>query len=688
MNSSSFELYLAPAEDLQNPARTKHAIIKRPQASWAQSVFSVPLGSKVVPNRDYPYEGLSVLLNGENYQFLNGIAAGVKRLDGAYVPLRATKVTISPWKMRYRYENKPENVHLVASYYLLAGNARQEGSTACLALEANASSVLIEPLVDIRHMYEPSVPAEHVCQTFADGLLVARHGNCLSIRTTTDCAVRAWRREIEWWYKLGSGYREQTERGAAFRGERKTLLSCGELEISLENRPSALVIIACGRSALELERLQLRGKEWPRDEAREEERARAIVQSLGTAATDPAVVFRALALAKFGMYVKGEFFYEAGDFWFRTPWFRDLFEGIINNIETFLRIGDAEKIKGIIRHAFKLQDEYGRLPNRFPERSGTKLDYNAADATLLAFIAAGELLARRWDAELARELLDRAAVTLDRFAQNDLQRINGAPVLHQTGLISAVPWHTWTDSSRQIHVRGRPVRVPVRIPERWCEELADEREFELPHFFLPELNAQWIVMLRHLQNLALRQGVETELFAALLEKAKRNFKALFWDEMGQFVYNLVAGDGKRDSTPGSPAVVAFSLLAAEGIFSSQERDQFIARVKANLLVERNGLPFGILVKRSPKRTYYSDEEYHEAVVWPRDTPYLIRLLRLQGARESATVQGLLQSNLAHQMEEGFVFYHSELFSPDNGTMTPVKNPVQFWSQWVDPFLEQ
>jgi glycogen debranching enzyme len=130
------------------------------------------------------------------------------------------------------------------------------------------------------------------------------------------------------------------------------------------------------------------------------------------------------------------------------------------------------------------------------------------------------------------------------------------------------------------------------------------------------------------------------------------------------------------------------LLAADGIFSTQERDQFIERIKANLLVERNGLPFGILVKRSPKRTYYGDEEYHEAVVWPRDTPYLIRLLRQQGARESVTVQGLLQSNLAHQMEEGFVFYHSELFSPDNGAMTPVKNPVQFWSQWVDPFLVQ
>lgn len=680
-----FSIELPPVE-APNPALTRHAIIKRPQASWAQSVFSALLGDKLVPNRDYPYEGLSVLLEGENYHLLDVLAAGLKK-DGSYVPLAATNVSVWPWKMRYSYENRTEGVQLDAWYYLMAGGAQQEGITACVSVETNATSVVLEPLVDIRHMYEPSAPAEVFCTVLRDGMLIRRDDKRLSIRATQACELRPWRRDIEWWYKLGSGFRHQREQGPAFRSEQRTLVSFGELEIPLSTASNALLVIACSNTETELNRLHERGKDWQREEAAEEERARAIVQSLGTAAADPAIIFRALALARFGMYVKGEFFYEAGEFWFRTPWFRDLFEGIINNIETFLCIGDAEKLKGIIRHAFALQDDYGRLPNRFPERSGTQLDFNAADATLLAFIAAGELLDRRWDAALARELLDRAAVTLDRFLRNDPQRIDGAPVLHPSGLISATPWHTWTDSSRQILVHGRPVRVPVRIPERWVVELADERELELPHFFLPELNAQWMVMLRHLQRLALREGDETDLFAEVLDKAERNFKACFWNETEQFLYNVVAGDGRRDSTPGSPAVVAFSLLAAEGIFSPQERDQFIARVKANLLVHRNGLPFGILVKRSPKRVYYGDEEYHEAVVWPRDTPYLIRLLRLQGARESVTVQGLLQSNLKHQMEEGFVFYHSELFSPDNGAMTPVKNPVQFWSQWVDPFLE-
>ncbi len=37
------------------------------------------------------------------------------------------------------------------------------------------------------------------------------------------------------------------------------------------------------------------------------------------------------------------------------------------------------------------------------------------------------------------------------------------------------------------------------------------------------------------------------------------------------------------------------------------------------------------------------------------------------------------------MKEGFLFYNSELFSQDDG-IAPVKNPAQFWSQWVDDLV--
>jgi len=678
---------LQPVED-KNPALTRHAIIKRPRASWSQSVFSVPFGNKIIPNRDYPYEGLSVLVEGENFRFLDGIAVGVKK-EGEYVELSAKRVNISPWKMNYYYENEAESLKLTASYYLMNSGARQNGITACVSLESNASSVVIEPIVDIRHMYEHSTPERHFCNVLNDGMLIWRDENCISIKTLNECAVRTWRNEIEWRYKLGSGFREKTDGDVVFKGEIRNPVSLGELEIPMENTSTALLVISCSNSEAQLEWLNKKGKNWLKEESEEEKRAEEIAKLLGietpVRGTNQEIAFRALALSKFGMYVDKKFFYEAGDFWFRTPWFRDLFEGILNNIETLIRIGHAETIRDIILHSFEFQDGYGRIPNRFPERASEELDYNNADATFLAFIAAGELLKRKKDEALATMLLKRAEFTISRFKLNDLNTINGAPVLNKNGLVSVVPWHSWTDTKREIEKEGKRVKVSVRIPDSWCEEIKDEDDLNKPTYFLPEINAQWIKMLRSCVNMSSED--KKEKYSALLEKAIINFRTIFWDAKENNLYNVVTMEGEKDKTHGSPAVVAFSLLRDENVFSHHELEQFIEGIKANLLVERDGLPFGIVVKKSPKRTYYGDEEYHEAVVWPRDTPYLIRLLQVAGEVEKETVEGLLRSNLEHQMSEGFVFYNSELFSPDNGEPTPVKNPIQFWSQWVDPFLE-
>jgi len=692
----NLSIELRPVEH-KNPALTQHVILKRMQASWSQSVFSVPFGDsseKIIPNRDYPYEGLSVLIEGENFHFLDGIAVGAK--SGArYIKLRAKKVIASPWEMIYYYENEEEGIHLSITYYLMDTGAMENGVTACVSLETNASSIVIEPVVDIRHMYDGSAPDSHFCTVLNDGMLIWRDEKYISIRTENKCEVRIREKNkiFEWWYKLGSGFRENIDGKVVFKGEIRNPVSLGEIEIPMgDNTPTAtaLLVIACGDSETQLERLTDKGKERLRDEC-EEEKKRAIemVKSLGRGVNNAAIAFRALALARFGMYLDKKFFYEAGDFWFRTPWFRDLFEGIINNIETFFRIGHAGRIRDIILHSFEYQDEYGRIPNRFPERKGKHLDYNNADATLLAFIAAGEFLKREKDENFASTILRRAEFTISRFKLNPVERINGAPVLTENGLISVVPWHSWTDTKREVEIGGKRVNVSVRIPDAWCDA-RNENELNKPKYFLPEINAQWIKMLRSSVNTCSsnpeNENKKDEL-SALLEKARKNFKKVFWNAEDSFLYNLVAADGKRDNTPGSPAVVAFSLLLDENIFSQYELRGFIKGVKKNLLVEKNGLPFGILVKKSPRRTYYGDAEYHEAVVWPRDTPYLIRILRAVGEVEEETVvEGILRSNLEHQMNEGFVFYNSELFSPDNGEMTPVKNPVQFWSQWVDPYI--
>jgi hypothetical protein len=61
------------------------------------------------------------------------------------------------------------------------------------------------------------------------------------------------------------------------------------------------------------------------------------------------------------------------------------------------------------------------------------------------------------------------------------------------------------------------------------------------------------------------------------------------------------------------------------------------------------------------------------------------------------VQELLKTNLAHQMDEAAVFYNNEMLSLAEGenpfpnpetarNPVPVKNPIQWWSQWCDPYM--
>ncbi|MHC1635825.1 MAG: amylo-alpha-1,6-glucosidase, partial [Candidatus Methanospirareceae archaeon] len=527
----NFYVSLPPIEDV-NPARTKHILLKRPQASLSQSVFSVPFGNsleKVIPNRDYPYEGLSVIIEGENFHFLDGIAVGAKE-GGRYVKLRAREVKASPWRAVYYYGREGDEsakIDLSVSYYLCDMDSLgiQEGISMCVFLESTASSLVIEPIVDIRHMYDESAPEKHVCQPLRDGMLIFRDGKYLSLRVVEvkknmRLKVKGWKKHLEWWYKLGSGFREKGDGEVIFKGERRYPMSFGEIEvalhpISLNNTPispsSITFIVSCGNSEKEV--LTKIGKGWREDMEREEERARKVTEKLNLHQY-PEVAFRALALLKYGIYVDGKFFFDAGDFWFRAVWFRDQFEAILNNIHTLLLLGYAERLKEIVLHAFEYQDAYGRIPNRFSERKGEGIDYNSADATLLAFIVAGEIFMREKDRDFAKQILRKADLAISKFKMNDKEKENGAPVLNDNGLLSSVPRHTWT--------------------EKWNNEIISmfggEEEFNKPKFFLIEINAQWLKMLRYCEEMSsfIKDYRRRKKYRGLLEVARRSFREVFW----------------------------------------------------------------------------------------------------------------------------------------------------------------
>lgn len=156
------------------------------------------------------------------------------------------------------------------------------------------------------------------------------------------------------------------------------------------------------------------------------------------------------------------------------------------------------------------------------EKNGNfDLDYNSADATLLAFLVAGEYLKYIKDKEFAKKVLKHADITIEGFKilhRGNFDKVNGAPVLHENGLISVVPWHSWTDGKRSVRVGDITLSLPIRIPIEWEKDLIQrygikaEEELNKPKYFLPEINAQWIRMLE-----------SCVLMADLISENKKNY---------------------------------------------------------------------------------------------------------------------------------------------------------------------
>ena len=682
MASDDFSVELPPTENLDGGgSRTRHVILKRRHASLSQSVFSCPVGDKIAPNRDYPYEGLYVLLDGDYRKFIDVIAFGV-RLGDRWLALEPKSVRASPWDCEYSYQ--ADGLSARVSYFLFeAPGGAGVMDVSLRGKNADGATIVLEPFFDLRFMYDPSTPDAHHAD-IVSGALAVGVGPRTACLTAKDAIYVRRGRRIPWKYKLGSGNRCWQYDRLRFVPEKRIISSFYDIEVE---GPEASLRFACGESsAAAFEHLE--GEYGRNDDVRASMIRDTLFPSF--APDDRDVLFRALGADRFGMPVDDVLFREAGDFWFKSVWFRDMFEGLIHNYQTIRKIDGMAGMKETLLKSFDLQDDRGRIPNRLvPGKEGLERDYNSADATLLAFVLAGMLVRDGSDDDLAQGAAAAFRKYLDGVRRCDLEA-NGPPRLRPNGLISVPSWHAWTDGMRSID--GRP--LPIRVSEAWERELVGRNATEevyLQKFFLPEINAQWMRALEAgwLFSRYDRDFATADTCKTYYNRARESFKSVFLNPDTGYINNLVSTDDfalgpQADPTPGSPGVVAAAMLGLD-MFTMRELEGIAAFAKRRLLRTKWGLPFGIIVRESERDVYLGDPEYHEAVVWPRDTPYLIRLLALTG--DGATISGLLASNLRHQMEEGFVFYNNELFSGDDDRV-PVKNPVQWWSQWVDPYLDR
>ena len=386
------------------------------------------------------------------------------------------------------------------------------------------------------------------------------------------------------------------------------------------------------------------------------------------------VLARIITLDKFGIPENKEIIPEAGDFWFKQIWLRDLMEFMINNFNTLIKI-DSKRVENILKWTLNQQDlKSGMFPN-------FKNNFDSTDAGLLFFIFAEKYLREFENKNIATDVLKRLNLMLKRFSENNLEE-DGPPVIQNNTLYS-MPWHSWTDS--RVPFFGK--LISTRIPLQWTKELKLE-ELCKPAL-LPEINALYIRVLKAGEFLS-DVVTSEENFIDQYKKAITKYKKVFKNK--NYLYSLVLND-KKDPTETSMAMTS-AVLLHDHVFNTKDLENMWPVVE-KLLVKKRGKIFGIITRNVNDRTYFNDYQYHGAVIWPRDNPYLIKYLKI--IDEERKVKEILESNLWHQMDEGAIFYCNELFSLPEGrnpspTKTsnepiPMKNPIQLWSHFCDAYLE-
>ena len=626
-------------------ARNRQVLLRTPGAEYSTSVFTAPIEiggrSYYGANRDYHWQGLTVIHRGELY----------KLLDGIYISpgfdLEPLDVAFSPSSLTYRYRGR-EDFELGVTIEEVSGGVQIDAraSHECwYAIPADLTSCETWPRVN------------HSSRLDGDSLSISSDAIPLQMRIDGFDRVLPVEAEIPWNYKLGDGFRE--DRGhLAFREGYRSLYLPAELH-SPDGSLRIFVPI-------------------PRETGGPP--VAMAVPDLGSSPVARALRLRIETLLRYGICPGGLWFPEAGSFWFRKPWLRDSLEGIRWNLGTYLKIAGWEsRVSVLLRKLLETAGRAGGLPLIL--EPGCR-DFTS-DAPPLLLGVCSDISRLAGDPDLLRRTVDMAVQVAE-----GLEGEGFSASFLRDGVICSPANSSWVDSVTT--VEGK--RWPTRLPASWIAAAPDPFQSE---FGLVEVNAHYVSALDRLESCCEELDVDYPgVLAELSRSLKGGFSRHFETGSPLPALTVVPGHRLRDGTMGSPAVVA----VAELFYPPARVRQVWEAIREGLLVNRSlqelgegRHPFGVLV-REGSDPYLGDREYHSSVVWPRDTPYLVSLMEKAGEETG----GILVNNLDHMVSEGVLGYCGEIFSlpvgvnpnpsPVSSNPVPVKNPAQYWSHWCDPFL--
>lgn len=653
------ELYFTYPQE-ENPdwdyARNRFFLLKRTQGCWSSSFFTVKFRDFLMPNRDYPQQGLVCKIGDEYMKFLDAIGFKLEN-EQEVLNLTPTKVKVSPWKAIYFYRSG--DTTLKVAYYLAKTQEKNKlGGWTEFSLDSEREKefkLVLSPLVDIRNAGGESL-GNHSFEQDGEVVRIGKGENEIVLGLVEQ--VNQKEERINWKYKLGNGERELKDGQVLFKGVEKSPTLLGEMKYRLKSNESVKVGVVCGKGVGRMD-LELA---LSKDEEEDLEKSEEMLKKFSLESEELAERFympRLLTFNKFGLWENNLQIPEAGEWWFKEVWFRDLFESIYHNLEFYRKVKGDQWLKKIFSWT-KLYIKDGVMANKVAKR---KVEYNSLDAAFLYLLAMAKFYEKTGDENFREEVRKTYPSVLSNFDEK--------------ALIKCKANYSWLDSKWE----GRP----GRIPDGWEVEATD-------NFLLPEVNALWIKVLEKFNSICDGNADVEDLWS--------RWKNTFWNQESNYPYQLVYQEGGqelKDPTESSVGIVCVALLLDH--FSGNQVLDIWKTAKEKLLVKRTPvffekveLPFGLLVKNSDKRIFLNDEQYHEAVVWPRDLPYLFKVLEKLGKEE--IVDQLSINLLDHQMSEGAIGYNHELFSLPEGenpskmalpeNPVPVKNPVQLWSHFVKP----
>jgi hypothetical protein len=655
-------------EDLDwDYARNKQVLLKDGLVEYSTSSFDAPIATPVGVlhggNRDFSWQGLLVGPIGDSiYKVLDAIY--YKPLDSQ--ELKPVRVVAGRNAARYSYvdeQGRPYEVEISV----------RTKKDSCLVMALASRPSIFAPLFAFYDM-ESSTRAAFRMALEGGAMRVEPEGMPLKLLVKDFLSVTDINLELDWIYKLGDGFRTIRD-GKVFFVRHVRRVSA---PVALTSKDGS-ISIEIPLDKLKFKRIdyKARGKlEALRKELSERARGKIPPEVVN------AIVLRVDRLLSFGIPSSSILVPEAGSMWFRKVWARDLIEGLKWNLLTYAKVLNLSDwlirlVRDLISTAYDLRGLRVFV---------NKGDFVSGAVPQLISISA-KLYELTHDKKLVKEASKLASATCKLLRSEE--GFSGCKV--RDGLVLSKANSSWMDVLYEVE----GAKWPLRLPWSWRTKFSSEDLFALV-----EVNALFIEGLDSLFKAMRETGLKgSEKIKELRDELVEGYKKWFYVADRLPPMTVEPSTGARDWTPSSASVAALALLKnlvyeANEISRAWEQIEEMIVKRKLICLGSSWEVFGIVARKVEERPYLGDLEYHGPVVWPRDTPYLVEVMKCLGF----DAYGVLVNNLDHMISEGAIGYVSELFSLPVGlnphesgersrNPVPVKNYAQYWSHWCDPYIE-